>query len=80
MDMAGNPWGTYDQDEPCIHCGAALVAPNEKSGLSRIYSAAAIRLDRPQTAFAKPHPNWNPRRLQQGRVGQLRRIATLVVR
>lgn len=58
MDMAGNPWGTYDQDEPCIHCGAALVAPNGRSGLSRIYSAAAIRLDRLQSTFAKPHPNW----------------------
>jgi ubiquinone/menaquinone biosynthesis C-methylase UbiE len=23
MDLAGNPWGTYDQEEPCIYCGAS---------------------------------------------------------
>jgi len=58
MDMAGNPWGTYDQDEPCIYCGAVLVAPNGRSGLARVYSALAIRLDRLQAGFTKPHPNW----------------------
>jgi hypothetical protein len=20
-DLAGNPWGVYDLEEPCIHCG-----------------------------------------------------------
>lgn len=58
MDMAGNPWGTYDQDEPCIHCGAVLVAPNGRSALSRVYSGVAIRLTRLQTMFAQAHPNW----------------------
>jgi len=58
MDMAGNPWGTYDQDEPCIHCGAKLLAPNGRSLMSRVYSGVAIRFNRLQTAVTRPHPNW----------------------
>jgi SAM-dependent methyltransferase len=58
MDMAGNPWGTYDQEEPCIHCGAALVAPNGRSLMSRVYSGVAVRLNRLQASTARPHANW----------------------
>jgi Methyltransferase domain len=28
MDLAGNPYGTYNQDEPCIHCNRRLVPPS----------------------------------------------------
>jgi len=58
MDWAGNPWGTYDQDEPCIHCGAALVAPNGRSALSRVFAGVAIRLSRLQESLTRPHGNW----------------------
>ncbi len=58
MDLAGNPWGTYDQDEPCIHCGAALVAPDGRSPMSRLYSGVAVRLNRLQAAMSRAHPNW----------------------
>lgn len=58
MDWAGNPWGTYDQDEPCIHCGAALVAPNGRSPFARICSGVAVRLNRLQSAASRPHANW----------------------
>lgn len=58
MDLAGNPWGTYDQDEPCIHCGSALVAPNGRAVMSRVYSGVAVRLNRLQAAMSRPHPNW----------------------
>jgi SAM-dependent methyltransferase len=58
MDVAGNPWGTYDQDEPCIHCGAALVAPNGRSPMSRVCSGVAVRLNRLQAAMSNPHANW----------------------
>lgn len=57
MDLAGNPWGTYVQDEPCIHCGAELVAP-QRSFLSKVYSGLAVRLDRLQMSIAKPHAIW----------------------
>jgi 2-polyprenyl-3-methyl-5-hydroxy-6-metoxy-1,4-benzoquinol methylase len=59
MDMAGNPWGTYYQDEPCIHCGAVLAPPPERrSFLSRVSAGVAVRLDQLQMLFAKPHANW----------------------
>ena len=58
MDLAGNPWGTYDQDEPCIHCGTALVAPNGRTAMSRVLSGVAVRLNRLQAAMSRPHANW----------------------
>lgn len=58
MDLAGNPWGTYQQDEPCVHCGAELVAPGRRSFLSKVYSGVAVRLDKLQMSLAQPHANW----------------------
>lgn len=58
MNMAGNPWGSYEQDEPCVHCGAVLVAPERTSFLSKVYSGIAARLVQLQMAFTQPHGNW----------------------
>ena len=58
MDMAGNPWGTYIQDEPCIYCGAVLVPPDRRSLFSKICSGIAVRLDRIHMAMVAPHANW----------------------
>lgn len=46
MAWPGNPWGTYEQEGPCIYCGAKLVAPvHRRSTLSRIGSGLAIRMN-----------------------------------
>jgi SAM-dependent methyltransferase len=59
MEKAGNPWGTYDQEEPCVHCGARLRRPEKhRSLLSRCCSAAAARLNSIQAAFSTPRPSW----------------------
>ena len=58
MDLAGNPWGAYDQDEPCIHCGASLTRPGSRGLLQRLSSAAAIHLNRAQSALTRPRPVW----------------------
>ncbi len=58
MDWAGNPWGTYDQEEPCIYCGAKLVAPDGRSAVSRVFSGIAARLNRLQASMSRPHANW----------------------
>jgi len=58
MDWGGNPWGTYDQDEPCVHCGAALLAPNGRSAAARACSGIAARLNRLQASLSHPHANW----------------------
>ena len=58
MDFAGNPWGTYDQEEPCVHCGSKLTAAGERSFIERLSSAAAYRLNLLQSKFVRPHANW----------------------
>lgn len=59
LDLAGNPWGTYDQEEPCIHCGAALVSPPAQRSIpSRLCARIAVRLNALQQRFAMPHGNW----------------------
>ena len=59
MDLAGNPWGTYNQEEPCIHCGAKLLPPPSKRTLgARVCSALAARVNRFQALFTRPHGNW----------------------
>ena len=58
MDWAGNPWGTYDQGEGCVHCGARVVAPASRTVLSRVLSGVAERMNRVQSRFTSPHPTW----------------------
>jgi SAM-dependent methyltransferase len=60
MDLAGNPWGTYgQQEEPCIYCGAALVAPTAKRGLwQRAAAWVAVRLNDIQRFVTRPHAHW----------------------
>ena len=57
-DRAGNPYGTYDQDEPCIHCGAKLVPPARRSVPERAIASAATYLQRAQVALTGRRPNW----------------------
>ncbi len=58
MDWGGNPWGSYGQEEPCIHCGAELRRPVNRSLFARVCSAVALRLTHLQAPFVKPHANW----------------------
>lgn len=58
MDVAGNPWGMYIQQEPCIHCGAKLVAPASMTFLQRVAAAISVRLTRLQTLFVPKTALW----------------------
>jgi SAM-dependent methyltransferase len=58
IDVAGNPWGTYDQDEPCVYCGAKLVPPAHRSLSSKILAGIATRISNVQREFTEPHANW----------------------
>ncbi len=58
MDIAGNPWGTYEQDETCVHCGGVLAAPTVRSVSSRIYAKMAVTLSSMQKAWVRPQPKW----------------------
>lgn len=58
MDRAGNPWGTYSQQEPCVHCGKPLGAPPELTLRVRLLSKAALALDGLQRGFTSWKPKW----------------------
>ena len=58
MDLAGNPYGTYEQDEPCIHCGAKLTAPPERKLPEKILTQMAVWTQTATEVFSKPRANW----------------------
>ena len=58
MDVAGNPWGTYDQDEVCIHCGQEIGKPAERNLAQKLCSRFAFSLYAAQSRFISARPNW----------------------
>ncbi|EHR71989.1 methyltransferase family protein [Burkholderiales bacterium JOSHI_001] len=58
MNWAGNPFGTYEQDEPCVHCGQPLGAPAGRSPLQRVATRVAVLTDRLQDRFRPERGNW----------------------
>ena len=58
MDLAGNPYGTYSQEEPCIHCGANLTGPRERKLWQKVLTKTAFISMSAQKLFRKPHANW----------------------
>jgi hypothetical protein len=58
MELAGNPYGTYVQDEPCIHCGASMLAPATRTLTSRLLAKGAVLAMRAQAPFVQQRPKW----------------------
>jgi hypothetical protein len=58
MEAAGNPYGTYIQEEPCIHCGAALTAPVARTLVSKCLAKAAVLASKAQAPFVTPRAKW----------------------
>jgi hypothetical protein len=58
MDKAGNPYGTYWQEEPCVHCGAMLISPPKRNLWKKGLTKAALYLDAAQRLISKPCPGW----------------------
>src|SRR5262249_43674140 len=58
MDVAGNPWGTYDQEEVCIHCGQEIGKPAERNLAQKLCSGLAFSLNAAQSRFISARPNW----------------------
>jgi hypothetical protein len=58
MDLGGNPWGVYSQEEPCIRCGSKLVPPQMRNVMQKICSRLALQLNRLQDQFVSPTGNW----------------------
>lgn len=57
-DRARNPWGVYEQDEPCIYCGAHMRPPASRSLLEKTCSRLAHYVNLLQQPFVKPTPAW----------------------
>jgi SAM-dependent methyltransferase len=64
MDWAGNPYGTYVQDEPCIHCNAALAGPPPRNLAQKLMTKLAFATRRPSEWLMQPHANWMHMRLR----------------
>jgi len=58
MDFAGNPYGAYDQEEPCIHCGRSLVQPPERNFSQKVLTKLAFIARSSTGLLAKPQGNW----------------------
>lgn len=58
MDLAGNPYGTYSQEEGCIHCGTKLTHPPERSLLQKVFTKMAFYTQYFERFLSKPHANW----------------------
>lgn len=58
MDYAGNPYGSYGQDEPCVHCGAAMGEAASRTVLQKVATRLGYRLQQWTEARTPPHGNW----------------------
>jgi SAM-dependent methyltransferase len=58
MDLAGNPWGTYEQEEHCVGCNRELASPEQRGLIRRGCGAVAHRLNRLMRTVSKPRPLW----------------------
>lgn len=58
MDFAGNPYGTYSQEEGCVHCGAALGLPPSRTLAQKVATKTAIALNTLQRNVTAPRGNW----------------------
>ena len=65
LDVAGNPYGTYVQEEPCIHCGAKLGQPQARALWQRGLTKAAYLVIRMHKLFIPSRSNWIHQLLQR---------------
>lgn len=58
MRWAGYPYGTYSQQEPCIHCNSRMQAPARRTLAQRCFTRAAVISERLWSPMAGTHANW----------------------
>lgn len=58
LDRADNPWGVYEQEEPCLHCGGKLTPPSSRTLVQRLTGAIGLQLFKIQSTWVRPWPNW----------------------
>lgn len=58
LDLAGNPYGTYGQDEVCVGCGGALRERPPRNFPRKVLSKAGHLARRLTERFQPAHANW----------------------
>ncbi|MBZ0159382.1 MAG: class I SAM-dependent methyltransferase [bacterium] len=58
MDFSGNPYGTYDQEEPCVHCGKRLLPPPKRNAAQLVATKLAFWSRKATEMLAKARGNW----------------------
>jgi len=58
MNLAGNPYGTYEQEEPCVHCNEKLKKPPARNLIQKVFTKLAFIGMSIQKPFISPHGNW----------------------
>lgn len=58
LHWAGNPFGTYHQEEKCVHCEALLLPPPERSFAKKVATKLAFIINKVQSLFVKEQPIW----------------------
>lgn len=58
LDWAGNPFGTYQQDEACIHCGGNIGMPGRRSITQRVLSKVGTMLQHWSTLASPQRAKW----------------------
>lgn len=58
MRWAGDPYGTYMQDEPCIHCGCPIGTPIKRTFYQRVLTRLATLINNVQRMLSTPKPIW----------------------
>ena len=58
FSRAGNPYGPYYQQEPCIHCNAPLRGPAPRNLAQRLMSKLAMLTQQTQNLCTAPQAKW----------------------
>ncbi|MDP2004466.1 MAG: class I SAM-dependent methyltransferase [Rubrivivax sp.] len=58
LNFAGNPFGTYDQDETCVHCGQALQRPAARTFAQKVATRVGTWGLGIQERFTPWRGNW----------------------
>ena len=69
MNLAGNPYGTYEQEEPCVHCGKAVGSPRQRNLLQKVVTRLAVLLQSMQSQIQPWRGNWIHMRFQSAPAG-----------
>lgn len=77
MDRAGNPYGTYSQEEPCIFCGGKLGDPPSMGLQEKLLAKLGVWIQRFCSLWQRSRPNWIHLRLtKRGGKGCADRLTT----